>query len=117
MVTQELIDRQPDQVQGLVDIWFDILEFMAKSPVKADEIMASRAEINYEQMQLFKTGTKMFSLEDNLEAFSQGKNMKHLSYAALKITDFLQNKLQIIDRQPDLIKMFNSSFIKAYASH
>jgi len=117
VVTQELIDRNGDQVQGLVDIWFDILEFMAKSPVKADEIMASRAEINYEQMQLFKTGTKMFSLEDNLEAFSQGKNMKHLSYAALKITDFLQNKLQIIDRQPDLIKMFNSSFIKAYASH
>ncbi len=117
VVTQELIDRDPSKVQGLVDTWFDILDFMAENPVKADEIMADRAKINYEQMQLFKAGTKMFSLEDNLEAFSRGQSMKHLSFAALKITDFLQDKLKIIERQPDLIKIFNSSFIKAYASY
>ena len=117
VVTQELIDRQPDKVQSLVDTWFDILDFMAQNPVKADEIMANRAKINYEQMQLFKAGTRMFSLEDNLEAFSRGETMKHLSYAAIVITDFLQNKLKIVDRQPNLVKIFNSSFIKAHASH
>ena len=115
VVTQELVTQRPEQVQALTETWFDILEFMSKNPTEADEIMANRAGVNYKQMQLFKAGTKMFSLEDNLEAFSEGDNMKHMPYAARAITDFLQNKLKIIDKQPNLTKIFDSNFVKAYA--
>ena len=115
VVTQELVDRHPEKVQALTDTWFDILDFMDSNPVRADEIMAERAGVSYEQMELFKAGTKMFTLEDNLEAFSEGNDMKHMPYAAVKITDFLQNKLKIIDKQPNLTKIFNPSFVEAYA--
>jgi len=116
VVTQELVQKQPEQVQALTDTWFDIIDFMSNNPARADEIMANRAGVSYEQMQLFKAGTKIFSLEENLEAFSQGNNMKHMSYAAQVITDFLQNKLKVIDKQPNLAKIFNQSFVKAHAT-
>ena len=115
VVTEKLIQENPQQVQALTDTWFDILDFMSRQPKQADAIMANRAGVSYEQMQLFKAGTKMFAIEDNLEAFSQGGDMKHMPYAAIVITNFLQDKLKIINKQPSLTKLFNSSFVKAYA--
>ena len=116
VVTKELVDESPQTVQALVDIWFEILDFMANNPTKSDEIMAHRANIDYEQMELFKAGTKMFTLEDNLEAFSKGNNMKHLSYAAGEIASFLQHKLKSIEQQPNLNKLLDSSFVEQFAN-
>lgn len=115
VVTQNLIDKHPEQVQALTNTWFDILDFIANNPLKADQIMAQRAGVSSEELQLFKAGTKIFTIEENLEAFSQGNDMKHMPYAALEITDFLQNNLKSIDKQPNFKKLFNQNFIKAYA--
>jgi hypothetical protein len=41
--------------------------------------------------------------------------MKHMTYSAQVITDFLLNKLKIINKQPNLTKIFNQSFVEAYA--
>ena len=115
VVTESLIKQNPQQVQALIDSWFEAMDFIAANIVEADEIMAERAGISYARLQLLKSGTRMFSLEDNLEAFRKGRDMKHLSYAARKITVFLRRKLKSIDRKPNLSKLFNSSFIKSYA--
>jgi NitT/TauT family transport system substrate-binding protein len=45
VVSQTLIDEQPDQVQALVNTWFDILAFMEENPDRANEIMAKRASV------------------------------------------------------------------------
>ena len=50
VVSQKLIDEQPDQVQALVNTWFDILDFMEKNPEKSDEIMAKRANVTALQL-------------------------------------------------------------------
>ncbi len=115
VVTEELIKEHPKQVQALIDTWFDILGFMSSQPRKADQIMANRAGVSYEEFQLFKSGTKIFTIQENLEAFSHGNDMKSMSYATEKIIDYLQNKLKIIDKKPNFTKIFNDSFIKAYA--
>ncbi len=115
VVTQELIKEQPEQVQALIDTWFDILQFMSEHPTQANKILVDRAGVSYKEFQLFKEGTRIFTLEENLEAFSKGDNMKHLPYAAFKITNFLVDKLKSIDKKPSLTKIFNQNFIKAYA--
>lgn len=114
VVTQKLIKERPEQVQALVNTWFDILEFMSKHPQQADEIMANRAGVNQQEFKLFKAGTKIFNLEENRIAFSQGNDMKYLSYAASVITDFLQTKLKSIEQKPDFSKLFNNNFIENY---
>ena len=114
VVTEQLVNTHPDKVQALVNTWFDILDFMANNPTRADEIMANRAGVSPQELQLFKAGTKMFNLADNLEAFADGNNMKHMPYAARKMTKFLQKSLKSIDKQPNLNKIFNQRFIQAY---
>jgi NitT/TauT family transport system substrate-binding protein len=114
VVTQKLIDEKPEQVQGLINSWFDTLEFMKQNPTKADEIMAERAGVTVEELQQFKKGTKMFTIEDNLEAFSQGDNMKHMSFAAPKMAKFMVD-VDFIPQAPDLTKIFDDRFVKAHA--
>jgi NitT/TauT family transport system substrate-binding protein len=114
VTTETLIEEHPEQVQALVNTWFDILKFMEENPERADEIMAKRADIDIEQFQLFKDGTKMFTIEDNLEAFREGNSMKHMPYAAETMTDFMLN-VNFISKKPDLKAIFNDRFVQAYA--
>jgi NitT/TauT family transport system substrate-binding protein len=114
VVSQTLIDEQPEQVQGLVNTWFDILAFMEENPDKADEIMAKRAGVTPEELQLFKEGTKIFTIEENLEAFSDGDSMKHMPYAAVEMADFMVG-VGFIPEAPDMTNLFDDSFVKAYA--
>ncbi|PNW34361.1 UNVERIFIED_CONTAM: sulfonate ABC transporter substrate-binding protein [Euhalothece sp. KZN 001] len=114
VTSQDLIDNRSDQVQALVDTWFDVLEFMENNPDRADEIMAQRADVTTEELQLFKEGTKIFTLEENLEAFSEGNNMTHMPYAAEEMAAFMVN-VDFIPEKPDLSSLFNDSFVKTYA--
>lgn len=114
VVTQTLIDEQPDKAQALVNTWFDVLDFMAQNPERADEIMAERAGVTVEELQLFKDGTRMFTLEDNLEAFSDGDNMKHMPFAAKDMADFMVS-VGFIPEVPDLSQILNDRFVRAYA--
>ena len=113
-VTQKLVDEQPDRVQGLIDSWFDILEFMEQNPERADEIMAARADVTVEELQQFKAGTKMFTIEDNLEAFREGDSMKHMPFAAPKMAEFMVS-VDFIPEAPDLTSIFDDRFVKVYA--
>ena len=114
VVSQKLIDEQPEQVQALVNTWFDVLAFMETNPEEADEIMAKRAGVTVEELELLKEGTQIFTLEENLEAFSDGESMKHMPFAAQKMADFMVG-VGFISEAPDLTKLFDDRFIKAYA--
>jgi len=59
----------------------------------------------------YKGGTRFFSLEENLEAFSDGFGMKHMPDAAKQMADFMV-KVGFIPEKPDMSKLFDSSFIK-----
>ena len=113
-VSQKLIDEQPETAQGLVNTWFDILDFMEQNPERADEIMAARADVTVEELQLFKEGTQMFTIEDNLEAFSEADSMKHMPFAAQRMTTFMVD-VGFIPEAPDLTKIFDDRFVQAYA--
>ena len=116
VTSQTLIDERPDQVQALVNTWFDVLAFMEENPERSDEIMAERADVTTEELQLFKEGTKMFTLEDNLEAFSEGNTMKHMPYAAQDMAEFMVG-VGFIPEKPDLSNLFDDSFVKTYAEN
>ena len=114
VVSQTLIEEKPDQVQALVNTWFDILQFIEDNPAKADELLAERANVSVEEFQQFKDGTRIFTIEDNLEAFSPGEGMKHMPYAAEKMADFMV-KVGFIEEAPDLDTVLDDRFVKAYA--
>lgn len=114
VTTQTLIDNRPEAVQALVNTWFDILDFMEKNPEQANKMMAERAGFEAEKFQRFKEGTKIFTIEENLEAFSDGNDMTHMPYAAEDMTEFMLN-VDFISKKPDLDAILNDRFVQAYA--
>ncbi len=114
VVTQKLINEQPDKAQALVNTWFDVMDFMAKNPEKADQIMAERAGVTVEELQLFKEGTKVFTIQENLEAFKDGNSMKHMPFAAERMSKFMV-EVGFIPEAPDLTKILDDQFVQAYA--
>lgn len=114
VVTQSLIDRHPKQVQGLINTWFDVLNFMQQNPDRANQILAERAGVDLNELQKFQAGTRMFSLADNLSAFSPGQDMSHLDYAAQESVSFLiKHMVDGALASPSAI--LDDQFIQAYA--
>ncbi len=111
VVTQKLIDERPDAVQGLVNTWWDILKFMKQNPERASEIIARRAGVTEEELKLFSSGVKLFDRADNSSAFTPGNNMKHLNFAAEKISDFLISQFKSLDKKPNFKKLLEPKFI------
>ncbi|MEM9155724.1 MAG: aliphatic sulfonates ABC transporter substrate-binding protein, partial [Cyanobacteria bacterium P01_F01_bin.33] len=114
VVTQTLVDEQPEKVQAIVNTWFDTLEFMQENPERSDEIIAKRVGVSVEELEQFEEGTRMFTIEDNLEAFSPGDSMTHMPFAAEEMTEFMVG-VGFIPEGPDLSKIFDDRFVKAYA--
>ena len=113
VVTQKLIDENPKAVQGLVNTWFDILDFMKKNPKRANEIIAARAGVTEEELKLFQSGVKLFDRPDNISTFKRGNNMKHLNYAAQKISNFMMYQFKALDKEPNYKKLLNPKFVRS----
>ena len=110
----DLIAQRPEAIQAIVDTWWDVRAFMDNNPEEAEAIMANRAGISSEEYQQYKDGTTLFSLGDNLEAFSEGATMKSMPYAADIMADFMV-KTGFIPEKPDMSHLFDDRFIKASA--
>lgn len=115
VVTREMVEERPQQVQGLVDAWFATLDFMAKNPDLSTEIMAKRAGVTLPEYKEYADGTKIFTLAENVAAFQPGDTMNNLSFAAEQFSDFLMS-VGLIQDKPDLSKLFDDQFVKAAAA-
>lgn len=114
VVTQVLIDEKPEAVQALVNTWFDILAFMDENRDRANEIMAKRASVSTDDFEKYLTGTRFFTLEENLEAFSPGESMVHMPHAAEVMADFMV-EVGFIPEKPDLEAVLDDQFVQTYA--
>lgn len=114
-VSSQLVEKRPQDVQALVNSWFETLEFIHKYPEKSYELMAERAGVSVEEYKDYDAGTKLFSLEENLKAFAPGNDISSLPYAAKELSKFLVES-GINKKEPDLSKIFDNQFVKAYAA-
>jgi NitT/TauT family transport system substrate-binding protein len=112
VVNPSLIQDRPDDVQALVKTWFDTVEWIRTNRDQAIAIMAKRAGVSPADYATYDAGTTIFTLEDNLEAFTPGSTDAHLDYQARKITDFLL-QTELIDTKPDLEGLLDDQFVKA----
>jgi len=115
VVSRQLITERPQDVQALVNSWFDTLNFIQNNPEKSNKIMSARDGVSIEDYQDYNAGTKLFSLEENLKAFSSGNNMSSLPYAAQKLSKFLV-ATGLTKKEPNLSRIFDDQFVKAYAA-
>ncbi|MGG6296890.1 ABC transporter substrate-binding protein [Leptolyngbya sp. AN02str] len=114
VVTRQAIDEKPEQVQALVDTWFATLDFIQSNQSKAYDIMAKRAGVSVEEYMDYADGTRLFTLEENLQAFQPGSDLTSLLYAAETMSDFLLD-VGLAQTKPNTTFLFDDRFVKAYA--
>jgi NitT/TauT family transport system substrate-binding protein len=115
--TRKFVSEHPERVQAVVDSWFATLKHISKGMNRDEDdlIMSKRAGVSMAEYKDYIDGTKIFSVEDNIEAFKQGKDNTYLSHAAADTNQFLfENKL--IKAKVDVSKIFDDRFVKAYAA-
>lgn len=114
VVSRQLIQDRPEAVQALVNTWFSTVSFMEENPAAALQIMAQRAGVSVEEYQTYAEGTQIFTLADNLKAFTPGNDMSSLYYAAERTSNFLFES-GLSKAKPDLNQIFDDQFVKSYA--
>ena len=114
VVTPELIEDRPEDVQKLVDAWYLTLDWMEENPDEALEILAEAAELSPEEYESFAEGTTLFSVEDALEAFGDGDDTTSLRFTAELINPFLVES-GLTEEEAPLDGLFDPSFTQDYA--
>jgi NitT/TauT family transport system substrate-binding protein len=112
VVNSDVVTGRPGDVQKLVDTWFDTLAFIKASPGEAVPIMAKKAGVSVSDYQTYDKGTRIFSLDDNVTAFTSGTTTENLDFEAGEISKFLLSA-KLIDRAPDLTGLFEPRFVRA----
>ncbi|HEX2698929.1 MAG TPA: ABC transporter substrate-binding protein [Acidimicrobiales bacterium] len=106
------VKDHPDEVQKLVDVWFDTLAYIEQYKEESVAIMAKRAGVTPEEYADYDKGTTVFSEEDNVAAFAPGGDMSHLDFAARSMATFLVGA-GLVKEEPDLTTLLEPRFITA----
>lgn len=113
---RDFVASRPADVQKLIDTWFDTLAYLKSNPADATAIMAKKGGVSVADYQTYDKGTTLFSLQDNVTAFTPGTTTKNLDYEATQIADFLLTA-KLIDKAPDLTALFEPKFVQARAAN
>jgi NitT/TauT family transport system substrate-binding protein len=114
VVTRKMVTERPEDVQKLVNTWFDTMDFIKANPDESLKIMAKRAGVTPEEYKAYDKGTTLFTIQQNLEAFTPGKTSKNLDFVAGNISEFLV-KAGLAKQKPKLDGLLDDQFVKAYA--
>jgi len=113
VVTPDLVEDRPEDVQKLVDAWYATLDFIKAHPDEARKTMAEVAEVSEAEYKSFEAGTHLFTAEEALAAFDGDELPEGLEPMAEEISKFLVDT-KLAEEEPDLDKVFDSSFTKDY---
>jgi NitT/TauT family transport system substrate-binding protein len=112
VVTEDMAQNRPQDVQALVNTWFDTLQWIKDNRPAAVAIMAKRAGVSEADYQTYDTGTSIFTRQQNIDAFTAGTTSANLNYQANSIADFLVNT-GLAASKPPLDALLDPQFINA----
>jgi NitT/TauT family transport system substrate-binding protein len=112
VVTEAMAQNRPQDVQALVNTWFDTLQWIKDNRPAAVAIMAKRAGVSEADYQTYDTGTTIFTRQQNIDAFTAGTTSANLNYQANSIADFLVNT-GLAASKPPLESLLDPQFINA----
>jgi NitT/TauT family transport system substrate-binding protein len=112
VVRTGLIREHPQTVQALVDTWFDTLKWIKTHRDSAVAIMANRAGVGIGDYNTYDAGTTLFTLQQNLDAFTAGTTAAHLNYQAALTADFVFGT-GMVQHRPSLDGLLDDRFVKA----
>lgn len=114
VVTPQLIKDRKDDVQKLVNAWYDTIDFIKANPAEATAIMAEHAQLTPAEYAQLADGTKLFSAQDAIKGYT-GKDPTDLTAMFWQVNDFLMGT-GLIKSRASLEGLYDPSFTQAYAA-
>ncbi len=114
----KVVDARPQDVQGIVDAWYDTMAWWRAHPDDAVKIMADTAKdpgTPAEQVAFYKSfikGTRIFDGPEALAAFTKSGKPTSLYASGPSITQFLLDQKQI-PKLPDFTTAIDPTFVTA----
>lgn len=113
VVTPELIEERPGDVQALVDAWYATLDYIEDNPEESLAILAAAADLSPEEYQSFADGTTIFSAEEAFAAFEDGDDTTSLRFTARLINPFLV-AAGLTQQEAPIDGLFDASFTEDF---
>jgi NitT/TauT family transport system substrate-binding protein len=110
VVSSTLVQERPDDMQALVNTWFEVLRWIKGNRDAAVEIMAQRAGVNAADYRTYDAGTTIFTRQQNIDAFTPGTTPAHLNFQAARISDFMVNT-GLVQQRPSLDGLLDGRFV------
>jgi len=114
VVSDDMIKNRPEDVQALVNSWFDTLAWIKDNKQAANEILAKQAGVDPKDYDSYAAGLSMFTLQQNIDAFTPGITPKNLNFQANDIADFL-TETGLAEKRPGTRGLFDNKFVKEAA--
>lgn len=112
---EKVVEERPDDIQNIINAWFDALAFYEDNPEESIELLAAKADTTPDDFKLGLDSIKLFSIEDNLHAFEQREDYTSLSYTGKKTAEFLRN-LDMVGEIENIDELFEPKFVRNAAA-
>ncbi len=105
---EDFVKEHPEAVKGIVQAWYDALEYYKQNPDEGNKIMAKYLNLEEKDVADMVKGIQYYDKDGNVALFD--KNQKDNIYVvAQRASDFwLQNKL--IEKAPDIEQFISGDF-------
>jgi NitT/TauT family transport system substrate-binding protein len=107
-----LVEERPDDVQKIVDAWYQTLDWIEANPDEATEIMAERAEVSVEEYESFADGTRLFSADEALASMTEDGDTD-LGPITEQVSEFLVDA-GLMEDAPETEGLYDPSFTENY---
>ena len=111
-VRQEVLDERGEDVQKIVDSWFEGVEKLDARDEAFIEAICQGAELEKEDYITMLDGVTVFDKAENQETFKRGEDYTYLNYTLEKSAEFLLDT-KMIDKLPeDVTVILDDTYIK-----
>ena len=115
VVSPELIEERPGDVQLIVDAWYATLDYIEANPEEALAILAEAAGTTAEEYESFAAGTDILDIDRAVTAFEDGEDTTSLLFTAALINPFLV-EAGLTEQEAEVEGLFDPSFTLDHAS-
>lgn len=114
VVRQEVLDRQPADIQKLLKVWYQTLDYRTAHLAEVLPIEAKQAGVSVEEYQALLKGFKWLTPEEANAAFKPGSTTESLPFAAKETAQFMLTQKLITKEPPAMETLINPQFLEQH---
>jgi len=112
VMKSDIVAQRPQDVQKIVDAWYDAIDWWKKNPDAAVAILAKRTDTPIADYQAFVKGTRIFSAPESLAAMQKSSALTSLYTSGQSNAEFLV-KADQVKKVPDYASAIEPKFVAA----